>query len=112
MMNRDLDCLLKNPASFLSAASSDGICISSRIRLARNLAVLPFPSAANLDDSEQAAEAIMAVCRTVSHFKETGFFFDVAQLDEMEKLFLLLAFAFLGSLGLRAMYFFRGRFNR
>ncbi|MBE6386242.1 MAG: ATP--guanido phosphotransferase [Lentisphaerae bacterium] len=89
MMNRDIDCLLKNPASFLSAASSDGICISSRIRLARNLAVLPFPSAANLDDSEQAAEAIMAVCRTVSHFKETGFFFDVAQLDEMEKLFLL-----------------------
>ena len=88
-MNKDIALLLKNPASFLAADSPDGICISSRIRLSRNIANFPFPSAADKETAAQIAESALAACRKAGTFRTGGKFFAVDTLDELEKQFLL-----------------------
>ena len=88
-MNQNIVRFLKNPASFLTASSSDGICISSRIRLSRNLAELPFPTCASKESAAQVAAAVSSGCCAVSAFQEQGCFFDITQLDELERQFLL-----------------------
>lgn len=88
-MNQDISRLLKNPAAFLEVNSSDGICISSRIRLSRNIAGTTFPVAANKESAADVASAVVSACRTIPRFRTGGSFFDIAQLDELERMFLL-----------------------
>lgn len=82
--------LLARPVSFLdntNAVSGDGIAISSRVRLARNLAHHRFPCSA--DDAEK-----QEICQTVSEAVRDGKIldfdgecreFDLSTLDETER---------------------------
>ena len=89
-MNKEIIRLLENPASFLAAGSVDGIAISSRIRLSRNLAALPFPIAG---DSESASQVIRAASESCTASQTMGrrksLFLKMDELDELEKNFLL-----------------------
>ena len=85
--------LLSNPVSFLdnTVASGDGIAISSRVRLARNLAHHRFPCAA--DEAEK-----QEICQIVSDAVKNGNIldfdgecreFDLSSLDETSRKILL-----------------------
>ena len=89
-MNRNIALLLKNQASFLSAASGDGICISTRIRLSRNLDQMPFPIAAGEEISERITECVTsACCRSTVLGGKKCLCFSMGELDELERQFLL-----------------------
>ena len=90
-MNQQLSSLLKNPASFLTdSAAGDGICISSRIRLSRNLEGRPFPTAAGAESSGEIVNEIKAACRNSGAVDcPECFFWEIASLDELERQFLL-----------------------
>lgn len=90
-MNQSISSLLKNPASFLTSSDAgDGICISSRIRLSRNLASLPFPPAADAESAAQVVEEIRSVCRNSGAVNcPECFFWEISALDELERQFLL-----------------------
>jgi protein arginine kinase len=89
-MNRDIASLLKNPASFLSAAAGDGICISSRIRLSRNLAQMPFPIAADEACTARISELVSDACRKSAALGgKKCLCFSMGSLDELERQFLL-----------------------
>lgn len=82
--------LLANPVSFLADASNDeDIAISSRIRLARNLAGTPFP----VNASKETREAIRAKilkslnCRNLEG--RNCRYFNMEELSEMDKEILL-----------------------
>ena len=85
-MNPGIRRLLQNPASFLASAPSDGVCISSRVRLSRNLAGIPFPTAAT---KEEASMVVAEVKQACSRPPVVGcpecLFFDIPDLDDMEK---------------------------
>lgn len=89
-MNQAIKQLLQNNASFLSPVSTDGIAISSRIRLSRNLAHLPFPIAS---DKENAMRVIFELSEFCSHSQSLGapdcHFLEIEKLDDWEKLLLL-----------------------
>lgn len=58
---KNVDFLLENGASFLAFADAGcDIAISSRIRLARNLAGTPFPSSADADCRRVVAERVVS----------------------------------------------------
>ncbi len=61
-----VDELVLRPVSFLSAAPADeaDIAISSRIRLARNLAGFPFPGAAAPEVRERLRDTILRACKS------------------------------------------------
>ena len=89
-MNQDIAQLLQNPASFLMAGSTDGIAISSRIRLSRNLASLPFPIAADEESALRVISEVSAACRSSKVMGRTKcLFLKMDELDELEKMFLL-----------------------
>lgn len=89
-MNRAISRLLQNPASFLTSGSGDGICISSRIRLSRNLSSAPFPTAASEEDGKRIVEETINACRnTKSISRPECLFFEIAELDELERQLLL-----------------------
>ena len=76
-----MERLLRNPVSYLgNPDGGDGVAISSRVRLARNLADFPFPPAAA---PEQLTVIRDLVSDTVQHSRIFGagsFRFDVADL--------------------------------
>jgi len=58
-MKSSVETLLANPAAFLAGSgAADEVVISSRIRLARNLAGHPFPGAADAAARRESAEVI------------------------------------------------------
>ena len=61
-MNPGIRRLLQNPASFLTSGPSDGVCISSRIRLSRNLAGTPFPTAASPEEAVRVVDEVRNAC--------------------------------------------------
>lgn len=89
-MNQAVARLLQNPASFLAPAPADGILISSRIRLSRNLSAYSFPVAADKDSAAQVIKEVSAAC---SNSKTIGcpecLFLEMEKLNELEKQFLL-----------------------
>ena len=85
-MNPGIRRLLQNPASFLAAAPSDGVCISSRIRLSRNLAGTPFPTSASAEEAVRVVEEVKNACARPSVIGcPECLFFDISSLDDMEK---------------------------
>ena len=86
MSNSPMARLLNNPVCFLGEAEHDGgVAISSRIRLARNLAEFPFPPAAA---PEQLTAIRDLVADTVQRSRMLGagaFRFDVADLPTLEQ---------------------------
>ena len=89
-MNQAIKRLLQNPVSFLTSVSADGIAISSRIRLSRNIAGLPFPIAATAESAAGVINEIAPVCsRSAFVGEKKGMFFEIGKLDELERLLLL-----------------------
>ena len=87
-MNKEITRLLKNQVPFLSVASPDGICISSRIRLSRNLADFPFPIAADEASAATVAQLVSEACRAASTLG-SPLIFKMSELDELERALLL-----------------------
>lgn len=87
-MNQAIAHLLQTPASFLGSASGDGIAVSSRIRLSRNLAAMPFPAASEKEGAERVIREVSIACGSSKSMKES-LFFEMSKLDELERLFLL-----------------------
>ena len=87
-MNKEIALLLKEQVPFLSASAPGGICISSRIRLSRNLADFPFPIAADETSAAAVAQAVTEAC-TAAPALGTPFIFKMSALDELERELLL-----------------------
>ena len=86
-MSEAVDRLLKNPVSFLADAGPDeDIAISSRIRLARNLAGRPFPVTADLETRRAVCDD---VTRAAAQSGALGcpecFRFDPAEMDAVDR---------------------------
>ncbi|MBQ9753279.1 MAG: ATP--guanido phosphotransferase [Lentisphaeria bacterium] len=89
-MNQEIKRLLQNPASFLVPGTGDGIAISSRIRLSRNLSCLPYPIAAGKESAARVIrEAEEGCSRSKTMGRRKGLFLKMDDLDELEKLLLL-----------------------
>jgi protein arginine kinase len=84
-----LDDLTKTPGEWLRGGGPLGdVVISSRIRLARNLAGFPFLSTATETDR---AEIYRCACERVSAIAEPdeGFLLEIHELDELERMILV-----------------------
>lgn len=86
-MSESIERLLKNPVSFLTDAGPDeDIAISSRIRLARNLAGKPFPVAADLDlRREICDEVAQAAAQSGALGCPECFQFDPEEMDAIDR---------------------------
>ncbi|MDA0576898.1 MAG: protein arginine kinase [Verrucomicrobia bacterium] len=83
-MRMVIDELLKGPGSWLSTRKSTGVVISSRVRLARNVANVAFPGWAGEDERVRLCgrlQGILSDLRTVS----APSVFDMATLDTIDK---------------------------
>ncbi|MFA5411529.1 MAG: protein arginine kinase [Candidatus Omnitrophota bacterium] len=85
----EVNDLLKHTSEWLkgSGPNSD-IVISSRIRLARNLADFPFPHWANKKQGEEILKAINEARKSADYLKNTVIF-NLADLDALDKQFLV-----------------------
>jgi protein arginine kinase len=79
----------KKPAVWLSAAgTSPQVVLSSRVRLARNVAHTPFPSRANADQRERILTFVKSAVEK-SEKLSRGTFVDCDQLDELDRTFMV-----------------------
>ena len=91
-MNDAIKKLLDHPVSFLDdTCPKGGIAISTRIRLARNIAGFPFPSAAGDDDKRQVCEMVSTAIRESGalNFNDSCREFDPELLDDTDRQLLL-----------------------
>ncbi len=87
-MNK-VDVLLKQPADWLQAEGPDSdIVVSSRIRLARNIAGYPFLQKMTVEEQREVVDKIEDAIRKIAPTKE-AFFFRSAALTEVDRQFLL-----------------------
>jgi len=85
-MNEAVARLLQNPVSFLAdAPSGDEISISTRVRLARNLADFPFPTAATPAQAAAVREAVERAIRETAPFDTGALFLPIRDLTDNEK---------------------------
>ena len=85
-MNEAVARLLQNPVSFLAdAPSDDEISISTRVRLARNLADFPFPTAATPAQAAAVREAVERAIRETAPFDTGALFLPIRDLTDNEK---------------------------
>ncbi len=89
-MNNSADAsigqLLKNKVSFLSdSAPDDDIAISSRIRLARNLAGRPFPPAARPEDFRAVAEAVGNAVNVSQALGSDALTFNISEMSPLDR---------------------------
>ena len=88
-MSSPVDILLKSPVSWLAdSGPDDDIAISSRIRLARNLATIPFPINADLARRREVLEAVEQAAGKTA-FIEHPIRFEMSELNELDRQFLL-----------------------
>lgn len=84
-----IEDLLARPVSFLdnTASSGDGIAISSRVRLARNLAHHRFPCSADAAEKQEICQTVSAAIRDgkILDFDGECSEFELALLDETER---------------------------
>jgi protein arginine kinase len=76
--------LIRNPGSWLSRDDAAGIVLSSRVRLARNLAGRPFPCQARREERVRLCAEIRDACGQ-SQSLSPALFFDMGQLDTCDK---------------------------
>jgi protein arginine kinase len=79
-----IDAILTRPGDWLSGGTWHPIVISSRVRLARNLAKLPFPGWAKKSERVRILEEIKPEVETLSAFKN-GFSEQLNELSATEK---------------------------
>ena len=85
MANDNIDRLLRNKVSFLTdAGPEEDIAISSRIRLARNLADFPFPAAASPEQLDAIRELVAPAVAESSALGDDFLRFDPDQLTPLE----------------------------
>ena len=88
-----IEDLLARPVSFLdnTASSGDGIAISSRVRLARNLAHHRFPCSADAAEKQEICKMVSSAVKDskILDFDEECSEFELALLDETERRVLL-----------------------
>ena len=70
-----IEDLVYNAADWLSGAGDDnGMVVSSRARLARNLAAWPFAPKASLDDQEQIIAQVLGAAQECRSMRDAAFF--------------------------------------
>ena len=85
-MSDSVERLLRNKVSFLADAGPDeDIAISSRIRLARNLAEFPFPTAASARQLEAVRDRVAEVAARENAFGADSLRFDMAELSDLDR---------------------------
>lgn len=81
-----IESLIKNDRAELTQGSKKGspVVLSTRVRLARNLADIPFPERAT---SAQRSDILSRCAEHIGDLKQmkSGAFFDVSQLSDLEK---------------------------
>ena len=82
-----LDDFLGRPGAWLAEDGPDGIVVSSRIRLARNLQGVAFPDWAGEEECVRVQERVLAALRSVSRLSPF-FAVEMAALSLLEKEFL------------------------
>jgi protein arginine kinase len=83
--NREFDTLWRRTSGWFSGPGDPtGTVISSRARLARNLADLPFPQQATDDERSRAVEAVLNAGH-LSKSLASASFFDIGRLDEVDR---------------------------
>jgi len=89
-MNPGIKRLLKNPASFLTDVPDNPVCISTRVRLSRNIGDLPFPAAATPECARQIIRDVREAAEnsTVLGCPECSSFL-LEELDPLEREILL-----------------------
>src|SRR3990167_8767745 len=84
-----LDDFLKNTGQWLKGTGAfSHIVMSSRIRLARNLADKPFPNKAGKKELNDILSLVQAAVEDISFFKKS-IFLRINELDNVDKQFLI-----------------------
>ncbi len=85
-MSEAISRLLANKVSFLTNAPPDeDIALSSRIRLARNLADTPFPPGASPEVRRMVRDRIGAAIAATGAFGESRLYFELEELDKIDR---------------------------
>lgn len=83
------DQMAKKPAVWLSGeGSSSQVVLSSRVRLARNIANAPFPSRADTDNRERILSFVKSAVEQSEGLK-AGSFVDCGKLDDLDRAFMV-----------------------
>lgn len=86
----DIEALVNHNVNWLDDRGPDAdIAISSRIRLARNIANMPFPTVASQHDKMQVAVAVENAIEASGSFGDDYFIFDIEKLTELDRRILL-----------------------
>jgi len=84
-----LDDISGKPAPWLSGEGPDSFAVlSSRIRLARNVADFPFPSTADIDSREKILDFLSPAFKKVNSLKN-GSFLQTVDIDNLSQKFLM-----------------------
>lgn len=84
-----VDVLLKQPSDWLQASGPDSdIVVSSRIRLARNIAGFPFLSKMTADQQREVVEKVEEAVGKIAGLQDS-YYFKSSQLTEVDRQFLL-----------------------
>ena len=87
--SESIDFLFKKPVSWLSANEQDPhIALSSRIRIARNIANLKFPITSNDVEREHILEMVMSGVQKSNIFRD-GLIFNMFDVSALDRKFLL-----------------------
>jgi len=85
----ELNDLISNTGEWLKGSGpSSHIVMSTRLRLARNLARVPFPNRANKRQLDDVIQQVQKAASQISYFKEATFF-RMNELDVIDKEFLV-----------------------
>ncbi|MDD5237222.1 MAG: ATP--guanido phosphotransferase, partial [Candidatus Omnitrophica bacterium] len=85
----NLNDLLKHTSEWLkSTGPNSDIVMSSRVRLARNIDKLAFPSWANEKQSQKVLELVTEAVAKIDYFKNASLF-KLAEVDSLDKQFLI-----------------------
>lgn len=79
-----IDDLLKNPSAWLARDPGTDVVLSSRVRLARNLRGVPFPTQARQDECMRICDDIRRACGKASRLT-APFFLDMGVLTPLDK---------------------------
>src|SRR3989338_936515 len=84
-----IDDFIKNTGQWLKGTGEhSNIVMSSRVRLARNLAKRPFPNKARKKDLEEILSTVHETVNEIEHFKDS-IFLKISELDNIDKQFLI-----------------------
>ncbi len=81
--------MAKRPAVWLCGEGAESqVVLSSRVRLARNIANLPFPSRADAENREKILSFVKTAVQKSANLRK-GRFVDCAQMDDLDRAFMV-----------------------